>query len=240
MKIDKRLILLGLLFLITTMVVATQYAVTKIAYEYSIVHPSESNIRYIGSDNSSDGMRVLRVRGSNTTNLTWSGQITLAFGNWSTNMNKTYSAAFGIVNEETFPISITGIDVTSANYTYMRIWVHGNRTANAENNLTDPSTILFYNNGTHINTTNLTKWIFAAGDRNTSTMCYNISDRTNCTILTPWDNITHVRYSVNNTNAVSNISDFVWVQISIDIPEQVDIMGTHTGYIWIHFKSETH
>jgi hypothetical protein len=51
------------------MITATQYAVTKIGYEYYLVHPSKSDIRFIGSDNSSDNIRVLRVVGSNTTDV---------------------------------------------------------------------------------------------------------------------------------------------------------------------------
>ena len=205
MRIDKRLFIIGLFFLVTTMLVATQFALTKVQYDYIIVHPSDADIRYIGSDNSSDGLRVLRITGSNTTNVS----VTLRLGNFSTNMVKTYSAAFAIVNEEPYPLNITHINITSSNTTYMKIWLHGNRSANAESNLTDPSTVFMYNNGTIVNASNTTAWVLAAGDKNTSTMCSNISDRTNYTILTPWDNVSHVRYSINNTDAVSNVSDFV-------------------------------
>jgi len=51
MKLKRNLILLAVLLLTTNMLLATQYAVTKIGYEYYLVHPSDSNIRYIGSDN---------------------------------------------------------------------------------------------------------------------------------------------------------------------------------------------
>ena len=152
MKINKRLFILGLLLVITTLVVATQYAVTRVNYEYYIVHPSNENIRYIGSDNSSDGIRLLRVQGINDTHAV----LTLRLGNFSANMNKTYSAAFAIVNEEQFPVNITRINVTSLNATYLKIWLHGNRSANAESNTTDPSAVFMYNNGTRINTTNTT------------------------------------------------------------------------------------
>lgn len=234
MKIQKRLFIIGLLLLILTMVVATQYAVTKVAYEYAIVHPSDAAIRFIGSDNSSDGIRVLRT--NNLTNNT----ITLFFGNLTTNMKKTYTAAFGIVNEEPFPVEITHINVTSSNTTYMKIWIHSNRTANAESNLTDPSAILMYDNGTYINMSNIATWILAAGNVNSSNMCSNISDRINNSIPTPWDTIAQVRYSENNTNAISGISDFVWVQITIDIPADIDKKDTYAGIIWITFKATTH
>jgi len=103
MKIEKRLIILGLLLLMLTMVMATQYAVTKIGYTYAIVHPSEGNIRYIGSDNSSDNVRILRLRGSNNTNVS----IVLRFGNFTTGTNNSFSAAFGIVNDEPYNVYIS-------------------------------------------------------------------------------------------------------------------------------------
>ncbi|MFH1100785.1 MAG: hypothetical protein V1726_01955 [Methanobacteriota archaeon] len=235
MRLDKRLCLLGLLFLIATMVVATQYALTKVGYVYMVVHPSDADIRYIGSDNASDGFRVLRVNGANSTRTA----VILHFGNYSTNMVKTFSAAFGIVNEENYTLHITYINVTSENNTYLRIYLHGNRTANAESNLTDPSMVYMYNNGTIMNSSSTIAWTLAPGDRNTSTMCANVSNSTYYTIPTPWDNTSHVRYSINNTNAVSNVSDFVWVQVTIDLPPTVDTIDLHTGMIWIYFESET-
>ena len=227
--------ILATMFLLLNMVIATQYAVTKIGYVYTIVHPSDASIRYIGSDNSSDGIRVLRVSGSNVTNI----QLILRLGDmYTSNMKKTFTAAFGIVNEETYPINITYINVSSSNYTYMKIWLHGNRTANANSTLTDPSSVFMWDNNTIVNATNTTAWTLASGDANSSGMCYNVSDRTNCTIPTPWDETAHVRYSINNSNASSGVSDFVWVQITVDIPESVESIGAHTGTIWIHLESD--
>jgi len=235
MKVNKRWMLLAVLFLVLNMIVATQYAVTKIGYTYTLVHPSDASIRFIGSDNSSDGIRVLRVAGSNVSNI----QLTLRLGDvYSSNMKKTFTAAFGIVNEETYDLNITYINVSSANYTYMKIWLHGNRTANANSTTTDPSSVFMWNNNTIVNASNTTAWILRGGDANSSSMCYNVSDRSNCTIPTPWDETAHVRYSINNTNAVSNVSDFVWVQIEIEIPDTIESMGTHSGTIWIHLTSD--
>ena len=235
MKVNKKWMILAIMFLLLNMAVATQYAVTKIGYVYTIVHPSDASIRYIGSDNSSDGIRVLRVSGSNVTNI----QLVLRLGDiYSSNMKKTFTAAFGLVNEETYPINITYINVSSSNYTYMKIWLHGNRTANANSTLTDPSSVFMWDNNTIVNATNTTAWTLASGDANSSGMCYNVSDRTNCTIPTPWDETAHVRYSINNSNASSGVSDFVWVQITVDIPESVESIGAHTGTIWIHLESD--
>ncbi|RLF37379.1 MAG: hypothetical protein DRM99_00535 [Thermoplasmata archaeon] len=235
MKVNRKWMILAIMFLLLNMAVATQYAVTKIGYVYTIVHPSDASIRYIGSDNSSDGIRVLRVSGSNVTDI----QLVLRLGDiYSSNMKKTFTAAFGLVNEETYPINITYINVSSSNYTYMKIWLHGNRTANANSTLTDPSSVFMWDNNTIVNATNTTAWTLASGDANSSGMCYNVSDRTNCTIPTPWDETAHVRYSINNSNATSGVSDFVWVQITVDIPESVESIGAHTGTIWIHLESD--
>lgn len=236
MKVNKKLLVLATLFLFLNMIIATQYAVTKIGYVYTIVHPSDASIRYIGSDNSSDGIRVLRVAGSNTTNV----QIILRLGDiFSTNMVRTFTAAFGLINEEAYPLNITHINVSSEQYTYMKIWLHGNRTANANSTLNDPSTVLMWDNDTMIHPSNSSAWTLAAGDSNSSGMCSNVTDRTNYTIPTDWDETAHVRYSINNTNAESNYSDFVWVQITLDIPETIGSIGEHTGTIWIHLESET-
>ena len=242
MKINHRLFILGILMVISTMVIATQYAITQIGYEYHIVHPSESDIRFIGSDNTSGG-RVLRVDGSNGS-LAF---LKLVFGNWSAGSTKIYSAAFGIVNEEDVLLKIKYINVSSPNATCVRIWLHGNRSANAAVNDSDRTAVEMYNNGTLVNATNTTAWTLAPGDGNSSTMCSNITNRTQFTIVTPWDNTSHVRYSVNNTEAygvgmfnrtATNASDYVWVQVAIEIPNNPDDDGLHTGSIYIHFEAD--
>jgi len=233
-RIDKRLFIIGVMVLVTAMVMATQYSVTKIGYELNIVHPSNSNIRFIGSDNSSDAVRVLRVAGSNSTKVS----LILKFGNSSINQTITYSAAFGIVNEEKFALNITHINVTSLNWTYMKIWLHGDRDADASDNTSDPRSVFMFNNGTVVNASNTTAWILAAGNNNPGDMCSNVSDRTNNSCNTTWDQTAHVRFSENNTNATTNVSDYVWVQIVIEVNDSVDYIGLHTGTIFINFEAE--
>jgi len=241
MKLNKKLMILGVLVLVLNMLIATQYAATKIGYEYNIVHPSDADIRYIGSDNSTGG-RVLRVAGANGT-----GSLKLTFGNWSAATNKIYSAAFGIVNEEPFAVNIMYINVSSGNDTYLTIWLHGDRDANANNTINDPTTVLVYNNGTVV-TANTSLWILAPGNNDPKDMCSNVSNRTIYSTNTTWDESRHVRYSLNDSNAygigmmnrtVYNASDFVWVQIAIDIPNNVDMKGLHAGTIWVHYEADT-
>jgi len=234
-KLKKKLLILAVSFLLLNMIIATQYAVTKIGYQYSIAHPCNSNIRYIGSDNSSDGKRILRVIDSNTTNI---GVQLKLVGNITTNQRVTYTAAFGIVNEENFSMNITHINVSSAYPTYMRIWLHGDRDANANSTTTDNTSVLMWDNTTMVNASNTTAWTLAAGNNDPSDMCHNVTNRTNCTIDTPWDTISHVRYSRSDNNTIANLSDFVWVQIELDIPNIVDHLGEYTGTIWIHFQAD--
>jgi len=235
MKVRKKWMILAVLFLIINMIAATQYAVTKIGYEYNIIHPCDANIRLIGSDNSSDNIRVLRIIGSNTTDV---GLKLRLGGNFTTNQIQHFTAAFGIVNEESRPLNITHINVSSENHTYLQIYLHGDRDANGNSTLNDNSTVYMWNNNTMVNLSNTTAWTLATGDGDTSTMCYNVTNRAGTTINTDWDETAHVRYSLNNSNAVSSYSDFVWVQITINIPDTADALGLHTGTIWIHLESE--
>jgi len=236
MKVSKKLTVLAVLFLIVNLVLATQYAITRVGYEYYILHPSDANIRLIGSDNSSDGVRILRIIDSNTTNV----GVYLRLGDkFSTNQVTHFSAAFGIVNEENFTVNITHINVTSLNHTYMKIWLHGDRDANANSTVTDSTTVFMWNNNTVVNASNTTAWTLAPGNENPNNMCYNYTDRTNCSINTTWDETAHVRYSINDTNANTTLSDFVWVQVTIDIPETADSIGLHEGLIWIHLESDS-
>jgi len=225
MNVNRRLALLGVMLVVLSMTMATQYAVTKVGYSFSIVHPSNADIRFIGSDNSTDG-RVLRVAGANASTV----GVELEFGNWSAGSNKTYTAAFGIVNEELNSVNITHINVsTTTGDDYTQIWLHGNRSTNA---IDDASSVFMWDNATSKNVSATTAWTLAAGNQNANNMCADGSTQ----LDTAWDGAKHVRFSINNDNAsASSTSDFVWVQVSINIPTSSPASGT--GFIWIHFES---
>jgi len=274
------------------MTMATQFATTKVGYSYSIVHPSNADIRYIGSDNSTDG-RLLRVDGTNGTNME---SLTMSFGNWGADTNKTYSASFAIVNEEYIPVKIMYINVsntTGKNYlqiwlhgdrdkkvgddggspvfmynngtivngasfaivneeyipvkimhinvsnitgkNYLQIWLHGDRDKKVGDDTGETAPVLMYNNGTIVNATSTVAWTLAGGNQDASDM----SNGTFTDIPTLWDNTKGVRYSLNDSNAESSTADFVWVQISLNIPRHPDQASTHDGIIWIHFEADS-
>ena len=228
--------LIGVMLIVLSMTMATQYVTTKVGYSYGIVHPSESDIRFIGSDNSSDQIRVLRMTGANTTSAL---ELRLG-GNISANQNKTYTCAFGIVNEENYAVNITHINVSSegTGADYMQIWLHGNRTAQKES---DPSAVKMWDgvgaggggSQGYGNASNV--WVLAAGNNDPSNMCDNHNENGAAPqIDTPWDEQALVRYSTNTVNdSMSGVSDFVWVQISINAAADADTTATYTGTIFI-------
>ena len=144
MQLDKRLVVIGIMVIVLSVTMATQYATTKVGYSYSIVHPSNADIRFIASDNATDGIMILRVSGNNDSGAR---ALTLKLGgNWTENFNKTYTAAFGIVNEENLSVNITYINVsTTTGLDYMQIWVHGDRDLIAGS---DGTSVMVWDKGT--------------------------------------------------------------------------------------------
>jgi hypothetical protein len=234
MRIDRRLILIGVMVIVLSMTMATQYATTQIGYRFGIVHPSEGDIRFIGSDNSSDNIRVLRVVGDNAT----SPSLELVFGNISAGQNKTYTAAFGIVNEENYSVHITHIEVETTDADYMIIWLHSNRSQLV--NFDGNNTLVWNKGPISGHNHNDSVWTLAAGDEDIST----IRNATGVMIDTPWDTAaSNVRYTVHagaDASGDGGVSDFVWVQISLDIPTDATLdEDYYTGTILIYTSAAT-
>jgi hypothetical protein len=233
LKIDARLFIIGMLLVVSTMVAATQFALMDVEYEYQIINPEipDYGVHYIGSDNSSDGVRVLRVDSANSERV-----LKIVLGNWSSNYQVAYSAAFGIVNEDNRSLKITYIEITSSNPSYLRIWLHGDRDAYASNG-TDNSSILMNENGTVLTDENTIAWTLSEGDNNASTICSNITNPTLSNVTLLRDDVAGVRYTFTNQNAVSGFSDFVWVQVEMDVPSAPPQNEEFTGSIIIHYQS---
>ena len=214
----KKLLLVAVAMVAVSAVVATQYARAELSYEYNINHPSNGFIRFVGGDNATDGVRVLRADASNVT-------LKLDFGDLTRGVNKTYTAAFAIVNEENFSVDITDVTVTTSDPDYLQIWLHGNPTAKAED---DTSSIFMWNKGSAVSAGT---WTLAAGNSDPSDMGTGIA--------TPWDGTAQVRYTEDTTSATSGTDDYVWVQISIDIPGDAAI-DSYSGTITFDFEATTH
>ena len=226
MRIDRRLTLLGVMLVVLSMTMATQYATTKVAFSYGIVHPSNADIRFVGSDNSSDGLgRVIRV--DNTTS--WYAQISL--GDWMPNSKKNYTAAFAIVNEEISFVNITHANISGTGGDYMTVWLHGNRSKDASEEQ-DSAKVCILNDGVSPFGTSSCAWQLGAGNKDST-------DMNGTAILTPWDTTSNIRYnSTTDIYAENGTRDFVWVEISLDIPSDAALTAA-TGILYIYFKATT-
>jgi hypothetical protein len=218
------------MLIVLSMTMATQYATTKVAYTFGIVHPSNADIRFVGSDNSSnDIMRVLRV----TNNASGSRYVEIKLGNWFPGSTKNYTAAFAIVNEERFPVNITYVNISGTAASYVDIWLHGNRTLDAPLEVAS-ARVKVVTAGVALQGASSHAWILATGNGNPA-------DMNGTAILTPWDSTSHVRYNQTTTIFAKNSTrDFVWVQVCLNIPTNAADASTATGSIWIHFAATTH
>jgi len=220
--IRKKVLIVGVAIVAISAVVATQYARAELSYTYNINHPSNGFIRFVGGDNATDGIRVLRADGTNTT-------LQIDFGELTAGINKTYTAAFAIVNEENFSVDIKDVEVsTNSGADYLQIWLHGDPTAKAGG-------VFMWDgqNGGDQTPADTTAWTLAAGNSDPS-------DMDGTSIATPWDGTAQVRYTEDTTAATSGTDDYVWVQISIDIPDTPDNFNLHTGTITFDFEATTH
>jgi hypothetical protein len=212
------------------MTVATQFVTIRTAFSYNIIHPSNADIRFIASDNSTDSIHVLRISGDNSSGNR--GLTVSLGGSFVESFNKTYEAAFGIVNEENFSVDITHINVSTYDGTsdYLQIWLHGDRDQKTED---DASSVMVWNKGSIGFSSSDTVWRLGAGNNNPINM------NTHATLIsTPWNETAHVRYSFSDIDAINGTDDYVWVQISLDIPSE-PVSGGYSGLIWIHFRATT-
>jgi hypothetical protein len=216
----KKLTLVLILAITLSTISATQYVRADVGFSYEIVHPSDADIRYIGSDNAPDGLRVLRADSSNSS-------VSLEFGKWSRNVTKTYTAAFGIVNEESFPVIVNDVSVVmhDGSPDYMQIWLHAHEDMDANSEAVG-NAVFMWDRG--IDPNNDT-WTLGPGNQDSSDASFG---------LTPWDSASQVRYATgtNSFGAIPGVSDFVWVQISLVVPSDAQINQIR-GTITFSFES---
>jgi hypothetical protein len=230
-QMRKKLLLVGILAVTLSTISATQYVRADLGFSYEIVHPSDADIRYIGSDNAPDGLRV--IRGNNAGNdpdpLT-SSSVSLEFGRWAIGQTKVYTAAFGIVNEESFDVDINGINAVFDGDAEIQIWLHGDEDVEATTSTVDA--VLMYDSedgGAQVGS-----WTLAAGDQDPDTANDGTDD-----VDTEWcPNQSHVRFAEGSPLAESETADYVWVQVVLTVPAGADL-NTFGGTISFNFESTT-
>ena len=136
------------------------------------------------------------------------------------------------MNEETFRVNITNINVSiSGGATdYMQIWLHANRTKLAGDEAGYDPPVMLWDKGSAKKSGNTqAAWVLGAGNQDPS----NMNGTNNRTYWTDHN----VRFSKYNGQAINGTTDFVWVQISLDLPLDPVEGGAHTGSIYIHFEA---
>ncbi len=228
MRIDRRLTLLGVMLIVLSMTMATQYATTRVSFQYGIVNPSNADIRFVGCDNASDGSgRVLRVLTNVTTPLS---QIVL--GNWMPNSRKNYTAAFAIVSEEKLSVNITHVNASGTGAQYMTVWLHGNRSKDVNAEASNAKVCILRNGVSVFASDNCCPWKLGAGNG-------NVANMNGTAINTKWDTSASVRYNATtNINAINGSRDFVWIEVVIDLPTNA-AAATVTGTLYFYFKATT-
>ncbi len=228
MRIDRRLTLIGVMLVVLSMTMATQYATTRVTFSYGIVNPSNADIRFVGCDNASDGSgRVLRVLTNATTPLS---QIVL--GNWMPNSRKNYTAAFAIVNEERLLVNLTHVNASGPGAQYMSVWLHENRSKDVFEEASNAKVCIFRNGVSVFGSDSCCPWRLGKGNGDPTNM-------NGTAIKTPWDTSASVRYNATtNINAINGSRDFVWVELVIDLPTNAQI-GATAGTLYFYFKATT-
>ncbi|MCD6513219.1 MAG: hypothetical protein J7K61_06430 [Thermoplasmata archaeon] len=211
MDVRKKVLLVGMAIVVLSAAIATQYARVSIAYSYG-VSASDGAIRFIARDVAPDGNYVLQNNGNS---------MELHLGTFTPGTNKTYTAAFGIVNEENFNVYLYNVTVTGSGTGNMKIWLHKNPNITASN---DPTAVLVWD-GDYTSFSNIT---FHAGNNDATDASSDAG-----TINTPLDS--GVRYNTTSPAATDN-NDYWWVQISIDIPSGTGD-ASYSGNIYFSFTS---
>ncbi len=213
----KKLLLVAVAMVAVSAVVATQYARATIGYEYG-VSATDGAIRFIARDKAPDGNYVLQND---------SYTLKLKLGTFTPGTNKTYTAAFGIVNEESFNISLTNVTVDGAGASNVKIWLHKDPNATID---TDGTAVLVWN-GTDVSFTPVT---FDAGD-NSATDASSDAGTINTPVASN-SGVTNVRYNTTS-GTIGDNNDYWWVQISIDIPAGTANGIYNDGSIYFEFSS---
>ena len=206
---QKRASLVILSMLMLSTIAATQFASSDLGYSFSITG-GDSGIRFIGHDDGVDAVILLRADDDDGSNLR------MELGDWARGQTVTYTAAFGIVNENQYAINITSVSITGSGNASIYAWLHNNADTEA---VSDGGTLIF-DNGEGAQEF---YWLLAAGNS-------NAADANS--ITTPLNAQSHTRTLTAADNAAN--TDHVWVQIKLVIPQSAS-NGQFSGTVSFDF-----
>jgi len=180
--------------LLLSAVAASQYASTDIGYSFTI-SAGDSGIRFIGHDMAHDGVTLLRADDAEGNNLH------MELGDWARGQTSTWTAAFGIVNENSLGTSINSLSVSGTGSSYIYIWLHNNSDTEA---VSDGGTLIFDG----VNGAQTFTWNLDSGN----------ADASNANgVSTPLNPLSHTR-TLNATDDATG-TDHVWLQVKVAIPQ---------------------
>ncbi|TET91479.1 MAG: hypothetical protein E3J35_01845 [Methanomassiliicoccales archaeon] len=230
----KTLIGLAMLVAIST-VLATQYGVIQVSWDYEIT-TSDNYVHWLSRDTSpTDTSKPLIYSSDNKT-------YSISLGKWAQATNKTYTAAFAIVNEEAYSITLDKVVVTGTGKDYMYIYVHEHAQKTCNEAFTADSSKQEASSdyktmwdGSSGSTTHY--WVLVAGDQSTNTY----SDGTT-TLDATWDS-TYYGWKFDATDdtgntkeAVNGTADYVWVEVGLIIPSSATAASL-SGTIYFEFEA---
>ena len=166
-------------------------------------------------------------------------------GNWSVYTNRTFPAAFGIVNENNYSITVTTVNITGEISGYIRLWLHAHPRMIADTTLGGDDTLeaaadkkLMWDNSTNSSTGNT--WIIGAGNHDNTNYKSEYPSGSQSAWTSTW-NTTHYAwtYDPNDRGWATNNSayaDVVWFEIDFVLPE-ITTTGGYGGTITFYFTA---
>ena len=257
--VNKKKIYKGVLGLLAVLVVlsvinATQFARVGAAYSYTVSNMG-ADVHFITCDgNPVDNTKPLLVSSANAS-------YSISLGTWCPGTNKTFTAAFGIVNEEDYPITLVGVNVEGTGIVNMHIFAHSNKgktctidkivtddASKRETNADAANQIAALWNGTLGASAKASgTWVLGAGDDNGATYDDNPAAGNNYNAtwqgagINAWkyDKVDDWGMSAGQT-ATNGTSDYVWIEICLQIPPgTVSSETAYTGTISFMFEAST-
>ena len=251
--VNRKKIYKGVLGLLAVLVVlsvinATQFARVGAAYSYTVSNYG-AYVHFLTRDGDPiDSSKPVLTSSGNTS-------YSLSLGIWCPGTNKTYTAAFAIVNEEDYAVTLVGVNVEGTGIDYVYIYAHknANKTCTADKIVTDVAanretvageSALLWNGSAGKGSGT---WVLAKGDGNTATYDHDgdaaapyYNATWNADNINAWhyDKILDWGYTDSNQPATNGTSDYVWIEICLQIPSTVTSSETaYTGTISFMFES---